>query len=84
MEVVRAVWLKERLNNLGKKVDKKALAASIGLMLISWAALPIVYWLIVRKKKPMEEVKTDENSKPLEVGKNGKSENKEGIEEGKT
>ena len=59
--------LKDKLG----KVDKKALAASVGLMLISWAALPIIYWLIVRKKKPMEEVKE-----------NGKSENKEGIEEG--
>ena len=58
--------LKDKLG----KVDKKALAASVGLMLISWAALPIIYWLIVRKK-PMEEVKE-----------NGKPENKEGIEEG--
>lgn len=32
------------------KVDKKALAGAVGLMLMSWAALPIVYWLIIRKK----------------------------------
>ena len=32
------------------KIDKKALASAVGLMLLSWGALPIVYWLIVRKK----------------------------------
>jgi hypothetical protein len=41
------------------KLDKKALAMSVGLMVMSWAALPIIYLLIVRKKKPMEEVKEE-------------------------
>ena len=45
------------------KVNKKALGASIGLMLISWAALPIIYWLIVRKNTPTKEekIEKDEN-----------------------
>jgi hypothetical protein len=33
------------------KIDKKALASAIGLMMLSWAALPIVYWLIINKKE---------------------------------
>jgi len=32
------------------KIDKKALAAAIGIMAISWAGLPIVYWLITHRK----------------------------------
>lgn len=39
-----------KVNEIAGKVDKKALAGAVGLMLISWAALPIVYWLIVKKK----------------------------------
>lgn len=34
-----------------EKIDKEALAGAIGLMCLSWAALPIVYWLIVKKKE---------------------------------
>ena len=51
-----------KLNIKGKevKIDKEALTKAVGVMLLSWAALPIVYYLIVRKKKDMEEVK-DEN-----------------------
>lgn len=33
------------------KIDKKALAGAVGLMLMSWGALPIVYWLIHCKKR---------------------------------
>ena len=33
------------------KIDKKALAGAIGIMVISWAALPIVYWLIIHQEK---------------------------------
>lgn len=36
-------------------IDKTALASAIGLMMMSWAALPIVYWLIVRKKGDKKE-----------------------------
>ena len=31
------------------KLDKKALGEAVGLMLMSWAALPIVYYLIKRR-----------------------------------
>ena len=33
------------------KIDKKALAKAVGVMLLSWAALPLVYYLIVREKE---------------------------------
>jgi hypothetical protein len=56
----------DKLKDKFVKIDKKALGASIGLMLISWAALPIIYWLIVRKKPPMEEVKVEEKENGME------------------
>lgn len=40
-----------KINEIAKKIDKKALASAMGLMCLSWAALPIVYWLIVRNKE---------------------------------
>ena len=42
------------------KIDREALTKAVGVMLLSWAALPIVYYLIVRKKEDMEEVKNEE------------------------
>lgn len=56
--------LKEKVG----KLDKKALAMACGLMIISWAALPIVYLLIVRKKKAMKEVKPKEEEKDGNMG----------------
>lgn len=44
------------------KIDKAALGKAVGVMLLSWAALPIVYYLIVRKKKDMEEVKEEDET----------------------
>lgn len=41
------------------KIDSKAAIKAVGIMLLSWAALPIVYYLIVRKDKPMEVEKDD-------------------------
>ena len=38
--------LKEKVG----KIDKSALSAAIGLMLLSWAALPIIYYLLIRRK----------------------------------
>jgi len=43
------------------KIDRKALAGAVGIMLMSWLGLPIVYWLIVRKKKDLGE--KEENKK---------------------
>ena len=54
----------DKIGLLFEKIDKKALAGAIGLMCMSWAALPIVYWLIVRKQK--------EDSGKKEEEKNGK------------
>ena len=65
--------VKDRLKGLGEKVDKKALAAAIGLMLMSWAALPFIYFLLVRRKKVVKDenshnVKEDENENLESVG----------------
>jgi hypothetical protein len=70
------VWLKKSIKGAGKRVDKKALVSAVGLMLISWAALPIVYWLIVRRKKAsIGEAGAKENDKVIvkveEVENNG-------------
>lgn len=40
-----------KITEIAGKIDKEALAGAIGLMCLSWAALPIVYWLIVKKKR---------------------------------
>ena len=45
------------LKEIGTQIDKKALCEAVGLMLMSWAALPVVYWLIVRKKEKGERKK---------------------------
>lgn len=50
----------EKLKEGAGRLDKPALLKAIALMLMSWAALPIVYYLLVRKKKPLKEVKTEE------------------------
>ena len=43
--------MKMKIKDIKSNIDKQALISAIGLMLMSWAALPIVYWLIVRKKR---------------------------------
>jgi hypothetical protein len=50
----------DKLRDSMGKLDKKALVMAVGVMLLSWTALPIVYFLIVRKKKPLEESKKEE------------------------
>jgi len=45
------------------KIDRKALAGAVGIMAISWAGLPIVYWLIVRKKKQDKKEEENKNGK---------------------
>lgn len=52
---------KEEIIELSEKIDKKALASAIGIMVLSWAALPIVYWLIIQLKNKDREDK--ENGK---------------------
>lgn len=44
-----------QIKEIAKKIDKEALASAIGLMCLSWAALPIVYWLIIKKKEGDEK-----------------------------
>jgi uncharacterized membrane protein YbhN (UPF0104 family) len=43
--------MKKEVKEITEKIDKEALASAIGLMCLSWAALPIVYWLILKKKE---------------------------------
>ena len=38
----------KEIKELTEKLNKKALASAIGIMMLSWAALPIVYWLIIQ------------------------------------
>jgi hypothetical protein len=40
-----------KISEIAGKIDKKALTQAVGLMFLSWGALPIVYWLIVHKNK---------------------------------
>jgi len=40
-----------------KPIDKSVLAKAIGIMLMSWLALPIVYFLLLRRKKEHGEEK---------------------------
>jgi hypothetical protein len=55
------VWLKESIKGVGSKLDKKALGMAVALMLMSWTALPLVYYLLIRRKKDNgKEVKTEE------------------------
>ena len=46
-----------KVKTISGKIDKKALAGAIGIMVISWGALPIVYWLIVKTQKKNDEEK---------------------------
>ena len=46
-----------KIKELPTNIDHKALAGAVGVMLMSWLGLPIVYWLIVRRSKE-KEVKT--------------------------
>jgi hypothetical protein len=48
-----------KIKEIVEKIDRNALASAIGLMCLSWAALPIVYWLIIKKKEG--EIKKNEN-----------------------
>jgi hypothetical protein len=52
---------KEEIIGLTGKINKKALASAIGIMVLSWAALPIVYWLIIQLENKDTEDK--ENGK---------------------
>ena len=54
------------IQNIGKKIDKKALLTAISLMMLSWAALPFIYWLLVRRKKEeKEDGGKQDNRKPV-------------------
>jgi hypothetical protein len=46
------------LDKIKGKVDKQAAITTIGLLLMSWLAFPIIYYMIVKAKK---EKKKDEN-----------------------
>ena len=41
------------------KIDKAVLAKAIGIMMLGWLALPIVYVLLIRKEKKEEKKEDD-------------------------
>ena len=43
-----------KIKEIAGNIDKKALATSIGIMTLSWAALPIVYYLLIKIRKKEE------------------------------
>ena len=43
------------IKDIGKKINKKALAKAIGILMLSWMALPVIYWLLVRREKEEKE-----------------------------
>lgn len=45
----------DKIKVLTGKIDKAALSAAVGVMLLSWGALPIVYWLIIRKREDKKD-----------------------------
>lgn len=48
------------------KIDRKALGKAVGICAMSWLAIPVIYYLLVRKKKDMkEEAKDDERDNIL-------------------
>ena len=48
------------------KIDRKALAKAMVLSSISVFAVPIIYYLIVRKNKRKEEVTKEENDRKFD------------------
>jgi len=53
----------EDVKGLTDKIDRKALAGAVGIMLMSWLGLPIVYWLIVHRKDKDKDKGGDKNGK---------------------
>ena len=55
---------KKKEENKKKSVDRSALVAAVGLMCLSWVALPFVYLLIVKlrkKEKKGEKIQEQKN-----------------------
>ena len=53
-----------------KSVDKSVLVKAVGIMLLGWVALPVVYWLLIRKEKKEngEDRSADGNSRNSDTG----------------
>ena len=49
-----------KIKEVVHKIDRKALTKAVGLMMLGWLALPMVYYLLVRKKKDKKEVDEDD------------------------
>ena len=45
------------------KIDKSVMAKAVGIMLMSWLALPIVYLLLLRREKEEWPKKTEVSEK---------------------
>lgn len=42
------------------KIDKAALIKAIGICAMSWLAVPVIYYILVKRKPKEEEVKENE------------------------
>lgn len=51
------------------KIDREALLTAIGLMLMSWMALPLVYIILIRLKRKEEKKKDGGSSNSREPSK---------------
>ena len=45
------------------KIDWSVMGKAIGLMLLSWGALPIIYFMLLRRKKEKWQKKTEVSEK---------------------
>ena len=43
------------------KIDKIVLMKAIGIMMLSWAALPLVYVLLIKRKREEKEEKEEDD-----------------------
>jgi hypothetical protein len=44
------------------KIDKEVVIKAVGLMLLSWGALPLIYIILLREKRRKKEEKNDKDS----------------------
>ena len=49
------------IKDIGKKIDKKVLLKAVGVMLLGWLALPIVYYILLRQEKDMDGIEGKED-----------------------
>jgi hypothetical protein len=46
----------DKIKGLSAKIDQKALAGAVGLMLLSWGALPLVYRILMQRNAEKKQI----------------------------